>query len=55
MVVVGILQNLDVWFEEGYARSWENDWKDQSVLMAGELPAVFSDRRSADADERQIG
>jgi hypothetical protein len=45
MATVSILQNLDVRFEDGYARTWEEDWKDQFVLMTGELPVVFSDRR----------
>jgi hypothetical protein len=44
MTAVGVLQNLDACFEEGYARTWENDWKDWTVLMTGELPVVFSDR-----------
>jgi hypothetical protein len=44
MVTVGVLRNLDVRFEDGYAMTWEDDWKDQFVLMTGELPVVFSDR-----------
>ena len=44
MATVGILQNLNVRFEDGYARTWEDDLKDQFVLMTGELPVVFSNR-----------
>ena len=44
MVTVSILRNLDVRFEDEYARTWEDDWNDQFVLMTGELPVVFSDR-----------
>ena len=42
---VGILQSLDVRFEDGYGRTWEDDWKDQFVLMTGQLPVVFSSRK----------
>jgi hypothetical protein len=45
MVTVGILQNLDVRFEDGYVRTWEDDWDDHFMLATGELPVVFSDRR----------
>ena len=44
MAIFGILQNLDVRFEDGYAKTWEDDWKDRFVLATGELPVVFSDR-----------
>ena len=44
MSTVGILRNLDVRFEDWYGSTWEDDWKDQSMLMTGELPAVFSNR-----------
>ena len=44
MATVGVLQNLDVRLGDGYTRTWEDDWKDQSVLMTGELPVVFSNR-----------
>jgi hypothetical protein len=45
MATISILRDLDVRFEEGYARTWEDDWSDQFVLMTGELPVVFSNRR----------
>ncbi|KAF9651179.1 cytochrome P450 [Thelephora ganbajun] len=45
MAAVSILQNLDVRFEDGYARTWEDEWKDHFVLMTGKLPVVFSNRR----------
>lgn len=45
MAVVSILQNLDVRFEDGYAKTWEDDLGDQFLLVAGELPVVFSNRR----------
>jgi len=45
MATVSILQNLDVRFEDGYAKTWEDDWDDRFVLMTGELPVVFSSRR----------
>jgi len=44
MATIGILQNLDVQFEDGYAKTWEDDWDDQFLLVPGELPVVFSDR-----------
>lgn len=44
MATVGILQSLDARFEDGYAKTWEDDWKDQFILMTGELPVEFSDR-----------
>lgn len=44
MATVGVLRNLNVRFEDGYTRTWEDGWKDRSVLMAGELPVVFSNR-----------
>lgn len=45
MATVGVLQCLDVRFEDGYARTWEDDWKDQFVLVTGELPVVLSRRK----------
>jgi len=46
MATVGILQNLDVRLQEdGCARTWEDDWKDQFVLVTGGLPVVFSNGR----------
>ena len=50
MATVGVLRNLNVRFEDGYTRTWEDDWKDQSVLMTGELPVVFSNRNQVIAD-----
>ena len=31
-------------FEDGYARTWEDDWKDRFVLVTRELPVLFSDK-----------
>jgi len=45
MATVSILQNLDVRFEDGYAGTWEDDLDDRFVVVTGELPVVFSDRR----------
>jgi len=45
MATVSILRDLDVRFEDGYARTWEDDWSDQFLLTSGELPVVFSNRR----------
>ena len=45
MATVSILQNLDVRFEDGYARTWEDDWDDRSLFVTGKLPVVFSKRR----------
>lgn len=45
MATIGVLQNLDVRFEEGYERTWEDDWEDRFVLVTGKLPVVFSNRR----------
>lgn len=44
MTTVGIIRNLEAQVEEGYAGTWEDDWKDQFALMTGELPVAFSDR-----------
>jgi len=46
MVTVGILRDLDVRFQEDeQVRTWEDDWKDQFVLVTGGLPVVFSNGR----------
>ena len=45
MTTVSILRDLDVRFEDGYARAWEDDWNDQFLLVVGELPVVCSNRR----------
>jgi hypothetical protein len=45
ITAVGILQNLDMRLKEGHAGTWEDDWEDHSLLIPGELPVVFSDRR----------
>jgi len=44
MATIGVLQSLDVQFEEGYARTWEDDLEDCFVLVTGKLPVVFSNR-----------
>ena len=44
MATVGILQNLNVAFEDGYARTWEDEWDDRFLLSTGPLPVVFSNR-----------
>lgn len=45
MATVSIFRDLDVQFEDGYARTWEDDLNDQFLLVAGELPVVCSNRR----------
>ena len=45
MTTVSIIQNLDFSFEDGYTRTWEEDLDDRFVLMTGQLPVAFSNRR----------
>ena len=45
MATIGVLQSLDVRFEEGYERTWEDDMEDRFVVVTGKLPVVFSNRR----------
>jgi hypothetical protein len=45
MATVSIFQNLDLRFEDGYERSWEDDWDDRFILVTGRLPVVCSSRR----------
>lgn len=45
MATVSILQNLDLRFEDGYEKKWEDDLNDRFVLVTGQLPVVCSDRR----------
>ena len=45
MATVSVLRDLDVRFEDGYARTWEDDLDDQFLLVTGELPVVCSNRR----------
>ena len=45
MATVSVLRDLDVRFEDGYARTWEDDLDDQFLLVTGELPVIRSNRR----------